>query len=197
MAEPIISFIAENDDQFKASIKRLETQVSDMRIPFGLIGNDWYKSNKIIFGLKSKGLYTDFGGFKPNDIIGRKTRRQIAKERKQSEVGFVYPLLKRSGALANSLTNKNDSLTEYYVGRKTLVMGTNVSYAKYHQSDKPRSILPQRKSDKPRSILPQRKVVFISGGPNEPARDSAITGRLERWLDIMNDYLSRVIGAPQ
>ena len=185
MAEPIISFIAENDDQFKASIKRLETQVSDMRIPFGLIGNDWYKSNKIIFGLKSKGLYTDFGGFKPNDIIGRKTRRQIAKERKQSEVGFVYPLLKRSGALANSLTNKNDSLTEYYVGRKTLVMGTNVSYAKYHQSDKPRS------------ILPQRKVVFISGGPNEPARDSAITGRLERWLDIMNDYLSRVIGAPQ
>ena len=39
MAEPIISFIPENDIEFAAALKKLGESVSDFRIPFQLIGN--------------------------------------------------------------------------------------------------------------------------------------------------------------
>ena len=61
-------------------------------------------------------------------------------------------------------------------------MGTSVSYAIFHQSDK-----------KPRLKLPQRKVIFISGGPAEKAKDSLISGRLEAWLNIINDHINQLI----
>lgn len=182
MAEPIISFIPENDEAFRRGIERLAKTVSDFRKPFGLIANDWYKSNKIIFGLKSEGLYPPLGGFNPNAPANKKeTRREKAERLKKAEVGFVYPLLKRNGDLEKSLTSKSATGSEYFLGRQTLVMGTSISYAKYHQSDRPRF------------KLPQRKVVFVSGGPAEQAKDSRIAGRLERWLNIINDYVTQVI----
>lgn len=187
MAEPIISFIPENDKQFQRGIDRLGKTVSDFRIPFGLISNDWYRSNKIIFGLKSAGLYPDFGGFSPDEkdqkIKGRTVSRRVAAQfRKKQEVGFVFPLLKRHGALQRSLESRSAPDAEFFIGRQFLIMGTNVPYAKFHQSDK-----------KPRLKLPQRKVVFISGGKNEASRDSRITGRLQRWLNIMNDHVTQVL----
>ena len=184
MAEPIISFIPENDEAFRGGLQRLAQATSDFRIPFGLIGKDWYRSNKIIFGLKSAGLYHPLGGFNYNEKVGDKTKGQIAEERKKKEVGFIYPILKRKGGLAASMLSPTASGAEYFVGRQTLVMGTNVPYGKFHQSDK-----------EPRTKLPQRKFVFISGGPAERSKDSRIAGRRERWLNIMNDYVSQIIGS--
>ncbi len=63
MADKIISFQAVNDTAFINGIKRLAGATNDFRIPFGLIGNDWYKSNKLIFDLKGPGLYHPLGGF--------------------------------------------------------------------------------------------------------------------------------------
>lgn len=186
MAEPIISFIPENDEAFRKALEKLGEQVDDFRIPFQLIGNHWYKGNRKIFALKSAGLYPDLGGLNPNDKVklkGREvTKRVAAKFMKQREVGFVYPLLKRSGKLEKSLVSKGGTGAVFFAGRKTMLMGTNVDYAKFHQSDGPRS------------VLPQRKVIFISGGPAEKAKDSVVSGRLEAWTNIITDYVNQVIG---
>jgi hypothetical protein len=183
MAEDeVISFIPENDVAFKRALEKLAKAVDDFRIPFGLIGRDWYKSNKIIFTLKSGGLYAPLGGFNPNqkDASGN-SKREKAEARKKKEVGFVFPLLVgKTGALKNSLLSPGGAGAEFFVGRQSLIMGTSVEYAKYHQSDAARS------------VLPQRKVIFIDGGPAEKSKGSKIAGRRERWLNIMEDYIGKV-----
>jgi len=186
VAEPIISFIPENDKAFARGLERMAKATGDFRIPFGLIGRHWYQGNKKIFALKSAGLYQDFGGMNPNEKVRVKgrlvTKRVAAKFKKQKEHGFVYPMLKATGALEASLSSRSGSGAVFFAGRKNLVMGTNISYAKYHQSDK-----------LPRLKLPQRKVVFISGGPAEKAKDSRISGRREAWLNIINDHINQIV----
>jgi len=175
-SEPIISFIPENDDAFKRGIDRLSKATDDFRIPFGLIANHWYKGNRKLFKLKSGGLYAPYGGINPTS-----EKTAAAERAKKRDVGFVFPMMKRSGRLEQSLVSKNSSETEHFVGKQTLVMGTKVPYAKFHQSDKPRS------------VLPQRKVVFIDGGPAEKAKDALVSGRREAWLNIMNDYIIQLL----
>ena len=48
MAEPIISFITENDEAFAKVLNDAGEKISDFRIPYGLIANDFYKSNRKI-----------------------------------------------------------------------------------------------------------------------------------------------------
>lgn len=186
MAEEIISFIPDNDDAFKKALDRLGKAVDDFRIPFGLIGKDWYKSNKIIFNLKTAGLYAPLGGLNPGfkEANGR-SRRQNAEDRKKRLVGFAYPLLVgKTNKIKTSMSGPGAAGAEYFVGRQTLIMGTNVSYAIYHQSDRT-----------PRTKLPQRKLVFIDGGPAETSKASAISGRRDRWIKIVDDYINKVTEA--
>lgn len=186
MADQIISFIPDNDKAFINGLRRLKESTDDFRIPFGLIGKDFFKSNKIIFGLKGPGLYPPLGGFNPGEKQKNgKTKREIAEEKKKKRVGFAYPLLVgETKALSKSLLSENAPGSEFFAGRQTLVMGTSIEYAKFHQSDRT-----------PRTKLPQRKMVFISGGPAERSRDSRIAGRRERWLNIINDYIKQVTKA--
>lgn len=165
--EPIISFIAENDEEIRKLFDDAKDKVSDLRIPFGLIANNWYQGNKKIFSLKGPGLYTDLSA-------GYKIQKKRA-------VGFYYPILKRTGALERSLISKNDSKAVSFVGRQELVLGTSVDYGIYHQSDEPRA------------KIPQRKFIFIDGGANEVAKDAIIAGRVENWTNIMSDYIRQVL----
>jgi len=167
MAEPIVSFILENDRKIQEKFTELATKVSDLRIPFGLIANNFYQGNKKIFTLKGPGRYEDLA--------------DSTKKQKQSEVGFIYPILKRTGRLSRSLTSKNDSGAEFFVGRKSMILGTKVPYLIYHQSDKPRK------------KIPQRKALFIDGGGEEVARDAIISGRLQAWTNIVDDYIAQVL----
>lgn len=177
MAEPVVSFIVENDEDFRRGLKRMAEVSDDFRIPFNLIGNDWYRSNRKIFTLASKGLYQDLAPAKGDSTAGGITTTSNYKDRKEQAVGFVYPILARSGRLASSLLDRNDPDAVFLAGRRSLTMGSDVPYLKYHQSDRPRS------------KIPQRKAVFIDGGPAERARDASISGRRERWLNIMNQYV--------
>jgi hypothetical protein len=186
MAEDkIISFIPENDAAFKRGLQRLAESTNDFRIPFGLIGKHWYRGNKKIFGLKSEGLYHPLGGFKYREKVkymGQYTTRQERAEVIKSEkYGLIFPLLKATGTLAASLTSKTSQGAVFFAGRQDLVMGTEISYAKFHQSDRPRK------------KLPQRKPIFISGGPAERARDSVVSGRREAWLNIINDHINQIV----
>lgn len=186
MAEDkIISFIPANDLEFQTTLTRIGEKISDFRKPFNLISNHWYRGNRKIFALKSSGLYPGYGGFNPTEKITFRgqptTRREAAEVTKSEKWGFIFPMLRRSGVLEKSISNKNAAFAEFFVGRQELVMGTNVSYAKFHQSDRPRK------------VIPQRKIIFIDGGPGEIAKDALINGRSEVWGDILNTYAADVL----
>lgn len=185
MSDAIISFIPENDQEFKALLSKAGEKISDFRIPFNLIAGDWYRGNRKLFTLKSEGLYPPLGGLKPQEKVMYRgqltTKRERAEVEKSEKFGFIYPLLKATGALEKSITSKSAPGAEFFIGRQTLVMGTRIPYAKYHQSDRPRT------------KLPQRKMIFIDGGPAEQAKDAQISGRLERWTNIVNDYVKQVL----
>lgn len=178
MSEIFTSYIVQNDKDFQAAIDRLAKSTDDFRIPFGLISREFYKTNKKIFQLKSKGLYPPLGGFNYNRLTpSGKTRQKEAEEQKQSEVGFIYPLLVRTGALASSMTNPSDPKAIKLIGKQYLELGTAVEYGVYHQSDRPRS------------KIPQRKFLFIDGGPLERSIGASTSGRRETWLNIINQYI--------
>ena len=110
------------------------------------------------------------------------TKRERAEMIKEEQLGFVFPLLRGATKdLEKSLISKNGSGAVFFAGRQTMVMGTEVEHAKFHQSDKVRK------------VLPQRKVVFIDGGPAEIAKDAVISGRIQAWVKIMEDYVAQVI----
>ncbi len=160
------SYEIENDKAFNAKLKKLAKKSSDLTIPLTLISKDFYKSEKSIFLLKGPGQYKDL--------------KDIYKKRKQKAVGFIYPILKRSGALERSVTSPSDkSSINQIVNKNTLIIGTKVPYGVFHQSDAPRK------------TLPLRKFLFI--GP-EAIRfgTSATKGRLERWIGILDGFFQAV-----
>jgi len=160
----------ENQKSFEQALDRLGKTVSDFRPSFIAIGEDWYKGNRQLFTLQSRGLYDDLS--------------ENYKPQKKKKVGFIYPILVgETRRLSNSILGKKNLGSVFTLRKQSLFMGTRTPYAKYHQSDAPRR------------TLPQRKIVFISGGPSDKSKDSGINGRRERWLNIINDQiLSEISG---
>jgi phage gpG-like protein len=182
MALGFQSYIVDNDRRFQRAIDRAMLEVQDLTVPFKQISQDFYRSQKSIFQLKGPGQYPDIGGFNRNERVGAKTRGQLAAERKRARVGFVYPLLKSSGLLAESVTSSKSAYSLLEIGKKNMVIGTTVPYGVYHQSDGPRR------------RIPQRKFLFI--GPEAPQfANSDQMGRAERWLNYINDFVLAKMGA--
>ncbi len=157
------SFIIENDNEFAAQIDAAIARVSDLRVAFGLIAKDWRKSNAAQFSLLGNGQYPQLSA--------------MYAARKRKEVGSK-PILVRTGRLRDSvgLARNGDSIQE--ITKTSLLMGTKTPYGIYHQSDAPR-----RK-------IPLRKFLFI-GSEAPRTAPSAITGRLERWISILNAEVAR------
>ena len=84
---------------------------------------------------------------------------------------------------ADSLLNGENFISKaiYSVSMLLLIGSLIYYYAKYHQSDDVRR------------VMPQRKFVFISGGIADKARGAAFSGRRERWLNIVNDQIVQKI----
>ncbi len=164
MVESFTSYEVDNDRRFRNALKAAAEVSTDFRIPFGLILRDFYKSQQSIFKLKGPGKYPPI-----SEKYG---------EQKQKLVGFRYPLLVRTGALAASLLGPNNKGSISQITKLSLVFGTSVRYGVYHQSDASRS------------KIPLRKFLFI--GPEAPrfATDEQ-KGRLERWLGYVSDHVDR------
>lgn len=173
MADGAISYSVDNDGRFQKAIEAAYEAVGDLSIAFGLIAQDFYKSEQAIWQLGGPGQYPDLGGLKPT---AKKT--EAAKRAKERRFGFVYPLLKATGFLEQSMTSPSGAGSVCEIGPSTLILGTTVPYAIYHQSDAPR-----RK-------IPLRKFLFIGPEAVQFATSDQM-GRLERWLGILNG----VVGA--
>lgn len=169
------SYEIENDKEFAATINKAQKQVSDLRFAMGEIARDWFKSNKTIFALKGSGLFPPL-----NPVYARV---------KENRAGRKLPILVgakigggESGMLRDSVTDPTDSNAIVRIGKSSLVMGTKVKYGIFHQSDKPRR------------LLPKRKFLFI--GPEAPrSAGSRITGRLERFKAIIENEVQSQLDA--
>lgn len=191
MGAGFVSYSIVNDKAFLAQIERAKAVTDDLRIPFQQIVKDFHRSEKAIFKLKGPGQYPDFKAPKVKETWktpGRPEMRTRTGELtayqnfKKRSVGFVYPLLKFTGRLEASVTGENqDSIVQ--IGPKVLAIGTSVPYGVYHQSDDPRS------------KIPLRKFLFIGPESVKYASDKDITGRLERWNNILNTFILRKMGA--
>lgn len=174
----------ENQVKFEKSLAALQKHTQDFRIPFRLIASDFYRSQKIIFKLKSAGLYDDLGGFNREERVFFKgiqtSRRNKAKILKKRRTGFIYPILRGENRnLENSTTTRTHRHSIFFLGRQELQMGTNTPYARFHQDGT--------------KFIPQRKFVFIDGGAGDKSRGSGINGRRERWKSIVQDYIKQLV----
>lgn len=164
MAESFTSYSVDNDRRFRNALSEVSKVTQDLRLPFGLILKDFYKSQQAIFSLKGPGKYP---------AISEKYGDQ-----KQKAVGFRYPLLVRSGALAASLLGPNNKGSISQITNLSLTFGTAIKYGIYHQSDAGRR------------VIPLRKFLFI--GPEAPRfANSDQQGRLERWVGYISDHIAR------
>lgn len=157
------SYEIKNDKEFARQIDKAIRLVGDLRIAFTIIAKDWRKSNKAQFQLKNAGQYPP--------LSSKYAARKVA--------GYGNkPILVRTGKLRDSVSGTLNSDSIQVIGKNSLIMGTRVPYGVYHQSDDPR-----RK-------IPLRKFLFI--GPESPrTAPRAITGRLERWMSILNAETQR------
>ena len=153
-----------NEQQFNAFLREALKVTDDLRPAFGSIANDFFRSEKLIFKLKSPGGYKD---------IKESTKRQ-----KRRSVGFIYPILKRSGKLEKSITQKGAPGNIFKLGKQSLVIGTDIEYGLFHQ-------VGTRK-------MPVRKFVFIDGGGPAFPNSRVFQGRSERWTAIVANYINQV-----
>lgn len=145
--------------ELTAALKQAIDDVKDLTVPLTLITKDWFQSNKAIFTLKGPGKYVDLS--------------EKYKKAKQKKVGFVYPILRRSGLLESSITNPADTNSiNLIINGQTLILGTKVSYAAYHQFGT--------------KHLPVRPVIFTNGEQSAP--DDQFN-RLGAWKQILTSYV--------
>lgn len=168
MAATFTSYFVDNDHRFQVALARAGAKVKDLTIPLTLIRLDFYKSQRAIFKNKGPGQYPDLA--------------EWTKQEKR-EAGYpVYPILKRTGALEEAATQpEGRGAVNRIEDGVTLVLGvdaTVIPYAPFHQLGTRR--------------MPMRKFLFI--GPEAPRfATSEQTGRLERWISILNAYVLEVM----
>ena len=117
----------------------------DFKPAFKVIAQQFRKSRKSIFRLKGPGEYPDFKGKKGRDGRTAYQRRKIREKGGKTVNQEGYPLLVWSGNLRDSVIKKNhpDAITE--ISSKTLVIGSKNEVLPFHDSPKPRSVMPYRK----------------------------------------------------
>lgn len=182
------SYEIENDKKFARALSRAANAVGNLETPLRQIAADFRKSRKAIFALKSAGQYPDLST-RPLRVWWERPETGLNdfypggyKEYKTAKYGFAYPILKATGRLEGSLTDRNDPEHIERINVDELQIGTAVPYGVYHQSDSPRT------------KIPLRKFLFI--GPEAPrfAKGDALKGFPERALNTLNAYVLRQTG---
>ena len=170
-------------EKFERKLRGLIGRSDDMRPAFYVIGNMFRQSRRTIFSLKGPGQYPDFTGGKNSPYA----------KRKEYLIGRKYPLLYLTGNLRESVINKNDPQNISVIQKKAFAFGSRaysrdskgkkVYYAKYHNSDRPRSKIPLRK--------------FIFWGHEAPRTMQNLTGSTRtfegRAIKVLRNYIARDI----
>lgn len=161
-----LKYAFDPDSSFQKKLEEVYAATSDLTIPLRLMAESWFRGNKSIFALKGPGRYDDL------------TERY--KKYKQKHFGFVYPILMATGRLAASITWPiGGESINFIVNKNTLVLGTEVEYGIYHQSDTPRNKMPYRP--------------FLFVGVEQIAPNDIRNNRLKNWMTILENHFQRVM----
>lgn len=146
------------DKEFQKAVDQTLKNVSDLTIPFNLITQSWFKSNRSIFTLGGPGKYADLSpGY---------------KRVKQAEWGFTYPILKAKGDLMDSVTKPGDTNSiAQILNKKTLVLGSKDPKAEFHQLGTNR--------------MPARPFVLLG---LEQVAPPEVNRRREAWIKVLSDF---------
>ncbi len=161
MAEGFTGYRVDPDKKFRKSVTDALSKVSDLSLIFQIIGVSWFKSNKAIFALRGPGKFADL------------TDRY--KLLKQAKRGFVYPILRASGALEDSLTDPGNSDAVFNVDAKSLILGTRKPYAIFLQGGT------SRMKARPHVLIGAEQT-----GPEE------FNERRKAWIAQIEDYVMQV-----
>ena len=139
--------------------------INDFTIPLGEIHQHFMQSRKFIFKLKGPGKYKDLS--------------PRYKKQKRRKVGFVYPILKSSGRLEDSITTENQD----HVGiirQRSLTIGSAVPYAAYHQEGRGR--------------MPKRPFLFFGLGGTSEAHPALARKSAEHINVVILTFALRKLG---
>jgi hypothetical protein len=120
----------QNIDAFLASVREAQRVTKDLREPFEKIRDDWMKGNRTIFQLAGPGPWADLSGTRSKRAKNGRFQSPNGgyKAEKLKKWGFVYPILKASGRLERSITEKGNPEALFEVeGGTTLRLGTSVT----------------------------------------------------------------------
>ena len=166
MAHPEIWY-HKDERRFNKRLKQLIKRSNNLKPAFHTIGRMFRQSRRTIFQLKSPGGFPDL------------TPRY--KSRKAKEVGFIYPILKRTGRLEKSLTERGHPDNITVIDKKSFALGSRVPYAKYHNSGRPRRKIPLRK--------------FVFWGPEAPRTMRNMTYQTKNFADralaVIKEFIAR------
>lgn len=182
----MLKFEIDPDSEFGKSINIAIKDVGDLRAPFGLIKQSWFKGNRSIFdeNRSSAGKYADLSD-KPFRAFWKNKRGFAAlysggyKEYKKVNVGFTYPILESSGKLKRSITVPNaDGAISNITSKTKLELGTDVKsedgefYAGHLHFG-------TRK-------MPARPVLLLGV---EQVAPNKINKRVENWVRMISQYV--------
>jgi phage gpG-like protein len=146
------------DRDLQKAIRQTINDVGDLTIPFGLIAQSWFKTNRAISSLKSPGKYKDLS--------------EAYKPTKKKKWGYLYPILGASGKMLSSITLPGPDSINMVINKTTLVLGSKVSYGKYHQYGTNR--------------MPARPWILL--GPEQVAPPE-INRRKDAWIKVLQDFV--------
>lgn len=155
----VVKYEVDPDKEFDKAVKDAAKQVADLTIPLTLITQSWFKSNRAFFDLKGPGKFADLS--------------DNYKKRKKASVGFIYPILKRAGALEASITNPGDGYAISEIVNKTaVILGTKIPYA-----------APLQFGTK---NIPARPFVMIGAEQTGPPE---FNKRKQEWIELIGKYV--------
>ena len=163
----LLTIEAKNLESLNKKLQDAQKKVSDLTIPLIQIAQDFVKSRRAIFKLKSKGQYVD-----------------LAPSTKKAKAPNVYPILKRTGRLEKSITNidpKKGSAGEsigIISNKNTLTLGTRVPYGIFHNEGT--------------RNMPRRPFLFIGAESPKNMGDRS-DPQIARFFKIIDSYLKQVV----
>jgi len=179
-----------NSKEFDKAVKEAIKSVSDLTPVFIQMAREFYKANKAIFALKGKGKYEDFKGpkigatWKDPGMPERRTRNGTMTpyqwyKHSKLKMPKGYPLLRASGTLERSITRQGDTNAILEINKTTMVVGTRLEYAGFHQYGT--------------KHIPMRQFLFLDATTTAP---NEISRRNDAWMKSLNSYVFRSVAKP-
>ena len=170
--DEFIDFKVDPTGAFKKALRKAGKISKDLRVPFKLITMSFYRTNKVLFTLKSKGPFDDLSDKPPS-----------YKDQKLAKYGFIYPILKASGALEKSITNPTDPNTVASVlNKKTLILGTKLTSGGEEDAPYPAFLQFGTK------FMPARPYLVVGTETGKWAKSKTIQRRKQRWIEVLGKY---------